>query len=42
MMRQSSEPYGRVCDADVVLTSNPMWRLCARLSDMSRSADKRY
>jgi hypothetical protein len=42
MMRQSSEPYGRVCDGDVVLTSYPMRRLCAWLSDMSRSLDYRY
>jgi hypothetical protein len=42
MMRQSSEPYDRVCDGDLVLTSFPMCRVCARLSGMSRHGISRY
>jgi hypothetical protein len=36
-MRQTSEPYDRVAMETLVLTSFPMWRVCARLSEMSRS-----
>jgi hypothetical protein len=37
MMRQSSEPYDRVCDEDLLLTPFPVCRVCARISEMSRS-----
>jgi hypothetical protein len=42
MMRQSSEPYDRVCNGDFVLTAFPMDRVCARLSGMSRRRICRY
>jgi hypothetical protein len=42
MMRQSSEPYDGVCGEDLVLTSFPMDRVCARLSGMSRHAFCHY
>ena len=42
MMRQSSDPYIRVRDGDLVLTTFPVRRLCNRLSDLSSGGICRY